>query len=146
MSERAAQPERRGFGGVAGGCFALFMAAAMATLGAVLFQECGAGREAVETYVASVRAGEAVSEAVAGDEAAALTETLRGSERMSVSNFIGQAGTVCYWVTVSGGGAETDMAFLLGEGDDGYEVVGASSRRRCECPHRAHDQPCRLLP
>ncbi len=125
--------------------FGLVMLGAMAALVVVLSQECGAGEDAVRAYVERIAGGEDVSEAVAGPEAASLTEMLRSSTRVHIDNFQAQAGTACFWTTVSHAGGQTDVQFLLHDGEQARSVHQVSAVRECSCPDPDFEQPCHLV-
>lgn len=111
----------------------------MVVLVVVLVQGGTAGAQGIETWAAPIRAGGKVSAEVGGAEAEALTEALRRSTGVSVTNFQAQDDTACFWVDLGGVSATFE---LRGSGDD-WEVVHASLTRECECPDPA-DEPCQL--
>ncbi len=92
----------------------------------------------------AVRAGATVSAEVGGDEAQALTDALRRTDSVSISNFQAQAKTSCYWIRLEHGDDTTPAYILLEERSDGLRVVGASLRRECTCPDPDFEQRCRF--
>ena len=110
----------------------------------VLADECGAGSDALDAYVASVRAGAEVSPSVGGEEAAELTDALRRTRAVHVTNFQAQAGTACYWVRLELDDGSRDARFVLEDTAESRQVVRASLRRECECPDPDFEQRCRL--
>ena len=144
MTEPSSSSRRSGFGRLGGGLFALVMVGAMVLLTVTLVGECSAGTDVVNAYVSSIRGGDAVSRAVGGDEAEALTAALRGTRSIGVDNFQAQAGTACYWVRLRQAEGDREARFLLGESGDGWRVIGASLRRECTCPDPDFEQRCRV--
>ena len=113
-------------------------------LAVVLVRDCGGGRDALEAYARAVRAGEDVDASVAGEEAPALTEALRGSTGVGVDNFQAQAGTACYWVQIMAASGRRSARFVLREQGDDWVVSRASLARECECPDPDFEQACHL--
>lgn len=97
------------------------------------------GVEAIEKFADPIRAGAKVSAGVAGAEADALSEALRKSKSISITNFQAQDDTGCFWVDLGG----VSATFELRESGDTWEVVHATLTRDCECPDSA-DEPCHL--
>lgn len=111
----------------------------MLVLVVVLVQGGTAGAEGLETFADPIRAGGKVSVAVGGPEADALTQALRESTAVSVTNFQAQAGTGCFWADLGA----VSAIFEMRESGGNWEVVHASLTRECECPDSA-DEPCQL--
>ena len=143
MSDSGAQ-RASGFGRIGTVLFALCMSGAGVLLAVTLLGECGAGSDVVSAYATSIRDGAIVSDAVGGTEAAALTEVLRTTRSVSVSNFQAQAGTSCYWVRLHGAGDSTGASFVLAESEDGMRVIAASLERECTCPDPDFERRCHL--
>ena len=131
-----------GLGCAGGGTLALVTVGGMVLLFAGLARQCAAGGEVILAYASSIRAGAAVSESIGGAEADALTEVLRHTVSVDVQNFIGQAGTACYWVRLEGERG-TDARFVLAERGEGMHVIAATLRRDCDCPID-EELPCHL--
>lgn len=126
------------------GCFlAVVLGGSMVALIVVLWRAHGAGRNAIDAYVASIGAGATVSAPVAGSEADAVTKALRGSTSLSIGNFQSQKDTSCFWVTLHGAGPDVEARFVLAERSSGTEVTSVSLARACECPEDI-DEPCAL--
>ena len=135
-------PRRGRFG------FAVFSAVLLgsgALLTMTLARDCSAGKDTVQSYIAAVRGGEAVSPGVGGSEAAVLTAVLSKSESVSVDNFQSQAGTSCYWLDVRAAGKSTSVQVVLSESESGMRVIAASIRRDCSCPDPDFEQRCHLV-
>ncbi len=122
---------------------ALVLGGSLVVLFVVLSGAHDAGRKALDGYVASIRKGATVSPVVAGEESSAVTELLRRTSSLSVSNFQSQHGTSCFWVALSASGRQVDARFVLSERGSSSEVVEVSLRRECECPID-FEQPCHL--
>jgi hypothetical protein len=123
---------------------ALILLGSGALLTMTLVQECGAGTDVVRTWVASIRRGASVSGEIGGEEAQALTDVLRRTDSVSISNFQAQAQTSCYWVRLEHGDDSTPAYILLEERADGLRVIGASLHRECTCPDPDFEQRCRF--
>lgn len=134
--------------GRAPGCLAvgipLVSAGTVVVLVVVLGGEVSEGREVVEAWLDGV-AQQGVSAAVGGDEAAALTARLTAPLSFSIDNFQAQAGTACYWLSVSAGAGSVDLRVVIVDHPEGRAVAAASAERSCTCPEPAYE-PCALDP
>ena len=139
MASQEPAKKKKGCGLV--GCFwGVFVIGLTSVLSIVLMDACTAGQETLGAYIDGVRGGAAVSEAVAGAEAPAVTEALRQSTGFSVDNFQAQSNTACFWLQLEGPNGTTPVRFVLA----GERVLRASLVRECECPDPDFEQPCRL--
>ena len=130
-------------GPVGAALLAVVLVGSMIVLVVVLSRASGSGRKAIEAYVASIKAGANVSEAIAGREVDAVTRALRESESFSISNFQSQQDTSCFWLKLRGKQGDVEARAVLVDRSSTTEVSALSLGRECECPVD-HDLPCRL--
>jgi hypothetical protein len=135
-------------GGRAPGCLgigiSLVSAGTVVVLVVVLGGEVSEGRDVIEGWLVGVGQS-GVSAAVGGDEAAALTARLTPPLSFSIDNFQAQAGTACYWLSVSAGTGSVDLRVVLVDQPEGRAVGAVSAERSCTCPEPAYE-PCALDP
>lgn len=122
--------------------FALVMIGGMAVLVVVVGGGAKDGLQGIDAWAEQVRQGATIGPELAGGEGDALTALVRASKTTSFRNFLSQADTSCFWVTLDDP-ARTELRVVLRESNGKQFVIAVSALRDCDCPDDASES-CHL--